>query len=361
LTSGAPASGDVTIAGRSRNIFSLGRRKDDEDQLTEMLAWLISAVPAVGHRLIELALGTEQDAVDTDLRTQLVFQGGRLDAFLGTPSTAVVIESKLRSAYAKGQLRKYLDWIAAQYPGRTQALMTLTRDVAPWPRDDIDRAHELGIVSAPRRWEELHDTLAPLCDDPTDSSARLVAEFLEMLSDEGLVPIQPLSDEELGHAWNDSRNVIRRYHDFFRACKTAIGEHLGAEVISGSASDHVEYIWQDFRLTDATRIVVGIWFTDEGVPLKPPIYRHSPIVWMAVQGDAWPDWETKAHWLEENPPAGWRPRKKRWWGRPEVWCYLSEAVGSGTFDEQCERFARRCGLGSAWVNAALVREPKTSE
>lgn len=40
---------------KSWNVFSIGRRADDEDQLTEMLAWLAATVPGVRAALMNLA------------------------------------------------------------------------------------------------------------------------------------------------------------------------------------------------------------------------------------------------------------------------------------------------------------------
>ncbi len=339
-----------------RNVFSIGRRRHDEDQLTEMLAWLFSVVPEVAVALVELALGERPaEAEEIEFSTQHWIEGGRLDAVLTAPPLVVVVESKLQSDYGADQLSKYLDWIAAEHAERDRrALMTLTRADAPWPASDAERARELGIVPAPRRWEQLHDLLAPIANEPTRDAvaARLVREFLDMLTEEGLIPMKELAGDELGDAWSKSRAVIIRYHDFFRACKAAIAEQLGGEASSNSRSASVDYTWQDFLLPSGVRVVVGIWYTDEGVPLKPPVYKDAPIVWMAALAEHWPDWEAAAKRLEERPPEGWRLRGERWWGRPEVWCYLSEAVGEGAFDQQLDQFAAVCSRATAWLEAA---------
>jgi len=338
------------------NLFSIGRRRGYEDQLTEMLAWLASHVPPVATALVQLAVGgsEEEDLADVEVDTQVWIAGGRLDLVLKGRRFLVVVESKLGSDYGPDQLPKYLTWLAER-PGDydTLALMTLTEKVARWPPPALERASEVGIAPCERRWEELHDLLEPLADGPDSSlEGRLVREFLEMLTEEGLIPMKPLTGSELGTAWSESRTVVRRYHEFFRACQSAIADALGATPVSNSKSEHFDYIWQDFLRADGTRLVVGIWYTDEGVPIKPPVYTGAPIVWMAAQVKEWPEAADAECWLEEHPPAGWLARGKRWWERPEVWCYLSDAVGEGTFDEQRERLARRCGEGAAWVEAA---------
>ncbi len=323
-----------------------------------MLAWLATSVPAVAGALLELALGKASNAVDDiDLTTQVVVQGGRLDALLTAPTIALVVESKLGSGYGDSQLRRYVDWLADHHADRdVKALMTLTRDRAPWPHADYEHAARREVVPSERRWEDLHGLLEPFAEGSTDISGRLIREFLDMLSEEGLVPMQPLSAAEFGDVWNSSRAVVVRYHEFFRACKSAIAESLGAEIIPNSSSEHYEYTWQDYRLVNRERLVIGIWYTDEGVPIKPAVYTKAPIVWMAAEAKKWPNWEKAALWMETNPPDGWRARGKRWWGRPQVWCYLYEAVGDGSFEEQRTKLAAVCGQGQHWVDAARLSQ-----
>src|SRR3954451_11508462 len=148
----------------SRNFFLLGRRPGFEDQLTEMLVWLISAVPEVGRAIVELGFGSQ--AVDTaqlQATTQHRIAAGRLDALLRTESLALVVESKLGSSYGEGQLRAYIDWLASEHKDAGhRALMTLTANEAPWPADDLAYAAQLDVVASLRRWHELHTALSPL-------------------------------------------------------------------------------------------------------------------------------------------------------------------------------------------------------
>ena len=55
--------------------------------------------------------------------------------------------------------------------------------------------------------------------------------FLDMLTEEGLPPINPLAlaDDELTDLWRRSRAVIARFHDYFRACKDAIADPRSLE------------------------------------------------------------------------------------------------------------------------------------
>jgi hypothetical protein len=257
LQKAPPSTNDHDVA-RAWNIFSIGRRREDEDQLTEMLAWLAGAVPAVRDALIELAFGESLDGADVEITTQHGIAQGRLDAFLSSPSLALVIESKLGSDYGGNQLEKYLRWLDGEFAERPyRGLVTLTARAAEWPLADKAFAAERGIIAEARLWEELHEVLAPLrmgerdlgdrnvsdgdldeVDlDKHDLHGQLVGEFLEMLTDEGLVPMQPLTEDELGTAWSDSWRLIERYQAFFQASKDAIGQELGAELVKGANSD----------------------------------------------------------------------------------------------------------------------------
>jgi hypothetical protein len=152
----------------SWNIFSIGRERGTEDQLTEMFVWLTSAVPNVGRSVVRLALGdADLDLSEVEASTQHGIAAGRLDALFTSPSLALIVESKLGSSYGNDQLRKYLDWLADEHGGRAaRGLMTLTKGPAPWPPKDLAHAEALGIVATAGRWEDLHDHLSPIADQP---------------------------------------------------------------------------------------------------------------------------------------------------------------------------------------------------
>jgi hypothetical protein len=140
----------------SRNLFLLGRRPGYEDQLTEMLVWLISAVPEVGSAIVQLASGDlDAGTAPLEATTQHRIAAGRLDALLRTESLVLVVESKLDSFYGEGQLRAYIDWLASDHKDAAhRALMTLTANEAPWPADDVAHAAQLDVVASRKRWHE---------------------------------------------------------------------------------------------------------------------------------------------------------------------------------------------------------------
>jgi hypothetical protein len=342
----------------SWNVFRIGRERGQEDQLTEMLAWLADAVPEVAGALVSLAFparATEPERFE--LTTQHGIVGGRLDLLLTSPSLVLVVESKLGSDYGDAQVRRYLEWLSASTGDRADVgLMTLTAREAPWPVDDVAYAEAQRITGSARRWEELHDLLESSLDDGASGelASRLVQEFLDMLAEEGLIPVRPLSAAELGTAWADSWSVVRRYRDFFHACKEHIGEALGAVPIRNSWSDRGDWVWQDYRFDDGVRIVVGLFCTDEFEKIAASATTRTPLVWMAVQADQIDDWLRVAAALETSPPPGWNAGK-RWYGeRPNVWRPLGPLLTGGTFDEQREQLAVAVAGARAWIDSVLA-------
>jgi hypothetical protein len=342
----------------SRNLFLLGRKPGFEDQLTEMLVWLVSAVPEVGAAIVQLAVddpdvGTAQLQVTTQHR----IAAGRLDALLRTESLVLVVESKLGSFYGEGQLHAYIDWLATEHKDAAhRALMTLTANEAPWPADDLTHAAQLGVVASPRRWHELHTALSPLTSALDELPARLVQEFLDMLGAEGLIPVPPLGGEELADAWSRSWAVIERYHQYFRACTETISEALQASPQWRAASTQGTYIWLDFATAEGEKIVFGLEESDRHTGISPKLHREAPIIWFAVEAPQWPGWNAALVNLETSPPEGWRSRP-RWYVRPSIWRYLDDVVGAGSLAEQHSALAAAAAQVRDWLLTAKTSSP----
>ncbi len=270
---------------------------------------------------------------------------------------ALVVESKLGSTYGQDQLRRYLEWLDAEFVGRPcRGVMTLTAQEAPWPARDVAFADTKGIVSAARRWADLHELLEPLTDAAVEDglAPQLVREFLEMLTDEGLVPVQPLREAELGTVWADSWHIVRRYRDFFAACKDRIGESLGAALIPTSKSERGDWFWQDYLYDDGVRLVVGLFNTDEQEKITPSLRARTPILFLAAKVDHVKAWPRVMRVLEENPPDGWTTGN-RWWGeRPSIWRPLPPLLSAPSLDEQREALASAATVARAWIDTALV-------
>ena len=299
-----------------------------------------------------LAFGGAPSAPDNiEITTQRAIVGGRLDALLTTSSMALVVESKLSAEYGGDQIRKYLDWLGTQ-PRERRSLMTLTARDAPWPPGEEHYAQRLGVHPAVKRWEDLYALLEPMAatEEGQDVRQRLVREFLDMLSDEGLIPMRPLSETELGRTWRDSHEAVRRYWDFFRACKGEIASRTGASPASNSWSDQLTWAWQDFIFEDQVRLAVGLFYTDEYEPVAP---SHSVIVWLAPRTGVPARFTEVADRLEAHPPDGWKVAAKRWYRRPNVWRPLIDVVGVNHFDEQKGRLADAAVLGRTWFESGL--------
>jgi hypothetical protein len=333
-----------------QNIFLAGRLADDEDQLTEMLAWLVTVVPEAGRALCELATGVTRLANGAPrVSTQYGISHGRLDALLELEDLVVVVESKLTAVYGPDQLRKYIDWLSKRQDER-RVLMTLTASRAPWPATDVRRAAKLGIGVAQKRWEQLSSALDATLDSLSGLPERLVREFIEMLIEEGLIPMAPLNALELGHVWAESTERIWRYHSFFTACIDAIEETLGMTRQRGKSAQ-IDYIYQSFITQPAEVLYVGIDATDVGNPLPAKAARNVPVLWLAVDAANWRDWNSAGRKrLEAHSLNGWRPNESRRWDyAPQVWRYLDEVIGQAPFDQQEARLAQACRVGAEWI------------
>jgi hypothetical protein len=336
------------------SIFAIGRQRGKEDQLTEMLAWLIDAVPDVGRAIVDLAFDVPAGDGAIQVGTQAGIAAGRLDAVLTGPSFALVVESKLDSDFHDDQIKRYLDWLETTHEHRERrGLLTLTKH----PLSERQRAELTGrcpgVVGSAHLWEELHAQLGSLLDssDQDSLSAKLIEEFLSMLSEEGLIPVKPITADELT-TWRDAAATVERFHDFFNKCKEAIAAALGAKPISNSAAARHAYAYQDYLLDDGTRIVVGIDASDDGrVPKS--VARRSLVLWMAVEAKHRDDWAVVADRMDSAPPEGWSSRGHRWWGeRPHVWRYLDEVLGVGSFEDQRARLGEACAAAVGWLRSA---------
>lgn len=329
--------------GESQNLFTLGRNWGSEDQLTEMLAWLVSVVPAVGEKLISLAIpGADAKGLPIPA-TQKVIPAGRLDLVVETDDTRVVIESKLASGYHDDQLGRYTEWLADQPDGKRSALLTLTENPDEWTQEETARADLLGVEHAAHRWQEIHALLDGVLEREDDSvPARLVQEFRELLEEEGLIPVKPLAGDELVHTWPEAYVVISHYHEFFRSTIHLISEAIGGEPTAGKNSTEW-WTYQTFERDSGERPTVGISCeSDNGVP----------FLWIAMEASTWDKAATALATLGAHPPVGWKTQAKGWYGQPIVWRDLREVISSGTLEHQQTQVAKATGDAlTAWLAA----------
>jgi hypothetical protein len=333
-----------------RNIFSIGRERRNEDQLTEMLVWLVDAVPDVGRAIVRFAFQDQTADHGIEVTTQHGVAGGRLDALFVGPSFALVVESKIDSGFGADQVTRYLEWLHQEHQHRERrALMTLTARSSSWRDEDVVLADRLGIRRCVQRWEELHDVLGPLAASSGEAelASRLVTEFLNMLSEEGLVRMKPLDVAELPR-WPEALQTVQRFHAFFRACVEPIGDAFGIKPGNAYSTTNPEYAYQEYRGDDGRVIAVGIQASDDG---QVRVARHVPIFWVQVQGISWSDWPELARQLEQRIPDGWRPMRTAG-GRKRIWRYLDEVVEAGTFEEQRDAIVTASLVAGEWLERA---------
>src|SRR6266480_5567114 len=98
-----------------KNIFLIGRRghEGDEDQLTEMLAFLWQERPATLEAWLA-SLGLRLDIERAEVETQFVIPSGkRPDISISEPDSRTLIESKLGSGFGEIQICDYLDYLGS--------------------------------------------------------------------------------------------------------------------------------------------------------------------------------------------------------------------------------------------------------
>jgi hypothetical protein len=172
----------------SWNIFTIARRgsADDEDQLTELLGYLLQEEPSVARVLLaDLGFKARSCSVTTQRRVE----GGRLDLELDSPGNArVVVESKLGSSTDYQQCAKYIEHLASSEPD-ARALVLLTKLDEAWPQGIEKLAAKRQVQLERRRWWDMALLL-------NGSSKRLARDFAEMLEEEGFVVPGPLREDD---------------------------------------------------------------------------------------------------------------------------------------------------------------------
>lgn len=190
-----------------KNIFLIGRRRmaGDEDQLTEMLAFLWQEVPeTLDGWLSALALPTDVGAAEVE--TQFTIPSGkRPDIAIFENGSSTLVESKLGSGFGDTQIADYLDYLEGR-EGR-RALVLLTERPEPVPHDYERRAADAGIRLISQRWHDMSGHLA----EPGEES--LAGDFIQLLIREGLVKPQPLAADDW-ERWNGGFNVLLRLDSF---------------------------------------------------------------------------------------------------------------------------------------------------
>jgi len=183
-----------------KNIFAIGRKghKGDEDQLTEMLAFLWQEAPELVPLWLGRLLPQLGRVSDWIVDTQVVLPSKRRpDVRLRVSGEAVVlIESKLDADEGDRQLQDYAEYLIAE-PEPTKALIFLTQKPASSNLPTVE-----GVSVHHVRWQTMRDVL-------DGSRNPLARDFREMLTEEGLVVPTKITPEEWG-AWAHSFEISDR-------------------------------------------------------------------------------------------------------------------------------------------------------
>jgi hypothetical protein len=186
-----------------KNIFLIGRRghEGDEDQLTEMLAFLWQEDTQALDRWLD-SLGLPTNVSAAEIGTQFTIPSGkRPDITIRSSDAVTLVESKLSSGFGETQIADYVEFLAAQEGRRALVLLTQRPEVVPGEYGEV--AKDAGVVLIPTRWQEMAERLG----DPGEET--LAGDFIQLLIREGLVKPRgfSISDWEI---WNAGYNVSLR-------------------------------------------------------------------------------------------------------------------------------------------------------
>ena len=171
---------------------------------------------------------------------------------------------------------------------------------------------------------------------------------LDMMKEEGLVPVKPFEAEELVDLWSRSDAILQRdTTTTFELAKTKLEPRSDRRrrVIARRPHSHTSI---GVRRPEGELITIGFESSDKGLVKRP---RRSPTLWFALYGETWPTWDALVTQLEADPPQGWTAGDE-WYGQPRFWRYLGEVVGwTGTFDDQRGQLADVLRSVRQWVDS----------
>jgi hypothetical protein len=190
-----------------KNIFLIGRRghEGDEDQLTEMLAFLWQERPETLYSWLD-SLGLPVAGERAEIETQFVLPSGkRPDIAISSGEGRTLVESKLGSGFGDTQIQDYLDYLRT-VEGR-RALVLLTQRPETVPPELRARADDQGVTLLARRWQDMAESMGE------SGEGSLEGDFVQLLIREGLVKPQPFEGTDWT-SWNAGYNVLLRVDTF---------------------------------------------------------------------------------------------------------------------------------------------------
>ena len=249
------------MSGGPRNIFLIARKghEGDENQLTEMLAWLLERQRELIPSWLS-SLGLEIEREDEWLvETQRAVPGGFLDLVLHARGRAIaVLESKLGSTTDLGQISKYVEYLKTVEVTGPRALVFTTQHPEQWPGGaDAVAGDDVRLIL--RRWHALGDFLRT-------SESDLAQDFATMLEKEGLVTPDALTTRDW-ETWHRGYAVTRRLRGLINESAAGIQalepnfEKSGGAVLSNNGLL--------YRLFYFSHIALGVAFWPTRKPTRP--------------------------------------------------------------------------------------------
>lgn len=267
-----------------RNLFIIGRsRLGSEDQLTEMLAYLLEEYPELAREWTARVLGEDCPQGDWSVDTQVVEGSvGRFDLVLEMPGAAyVIVESKLGSPLTDDQLGRYLAFLAARTEP-LRALVSLTEHPQPIRQMIISRAEEAQVRFVASRWQDLAGSLGQASGDG------LPGEFVRMLIHERLVMPTPLTHRDWD-AWNRGSAVAGRLRLILDETQSAIGL-LSPGLTPLPRGGGRDERWM-YSLLTSESLWLGLGFAANESPKRP---ESAPIIWAFARDTTLPEDQSRA-------------------------------------------------------------------
>lgn len=217
-----------------KNLFLLARKGNEgrENQLTEMLAYLLQEERAVIHAFLAAAQ-PELPVVEAEwqIETQRTIPAGFLDLVLVCPRALVIVESKLGSFTDYEQIAKYARY-ARSVPAEHRTIILVTREPEDYPVGvELEAGGQVDLVNL--RWWDLAEAAK-------SHGQRLGNQFADMLEQEGIVKPPAFTDNDWA-TLNAGAALIRRVgklldeakSQMLGASETAAPATIGSVVYSG--------------------------------------------------------------------------------------------------------------------------------
>jgi len=236
-----------------KNIFLIGRRghEGDEDQLTEMLAFLWQEEPDALNRWFD-SLGFPTDVSTAEIETQFTIPSGkRPDIMVRSSDAVTLVESKLRSGFGETQIDDYLEFLADG--DGTRALVLLTQRPEVVPDNYRNAAKDSDVELIPTRWHDMADCLG----EPGEET--LAGDFIQLLIREGLVKPKGFSKSDW-ETWNVGYNVGLRVEALLSELDPYVARMLpGAKSRSGSSKFWTWRVWNIGALDVGLAFLAAEW------------------------------------------------------------------------------------------------------